>query len=295
MKLANIEWNGLPRVAVVLGAEAVDLSAQLGERLDDVTKLLALESEFQPTVERCLKAALPRIPTSSLRFRAPVLQPGKILGVGMNYHSFVAAARRRGMIVPKDRIWFYRPSTCLAGAHDDIWLPRNASDLDYEIELAVVVGRRCRYVGAADARTVIAGYAIANDLTLREQVSRSLVFGKSFDTHTPLGPWLVTPDELDNPHDLAVRAWVNGVLRQDSTTADMIADCYELIAQISSVCTLNPGDIILTGTPDGSGLFQEPPFALRAGDFVRMEIEGIGTIENRVIAEPPLDVHSHGR
>jgi 2-keto-4-pentenoate hydratase/2-oxohepta-3-ene-1,7-dioic acid hydratase in catechol pathway len=295
MKLANIEWNGLPRVAVVLGVEAVDLSAQLGERLDDVTKLLRLESEFRPTVERCLKAAVPRLPTSSLTFRAPVLHPGKILGVGMNYHSFVAAARRRGITVPQERIWFYRPCACLAGPHDDIWLPRNACELDYEIELAVVVGRRCRYVDAADAPAVIAGYTIANDLTLRDRVFKSIVLGKSFDTHTPLGPWIVTGEELGNPHDLAVRTWVNGVLRQDSTTADMLSGCYELIAEVSSACTLNPGDIILTGTPDGSGLFQEPPFALSAGDFVRMEIEGIGTIENRVIEEPPLDAHWRGR
>jgi 2-keto-4-pentenoate hydratase/2-oxohepta-3-ene-1,7-dioic acid hydratase in catechol pathway len=168
-------------------------------------------------------------------------------------------------------------------------LPRNADDLDYEVELAVVIGRRCRYVSSANAGSVIAGFTIANDLTLRKRVSKSLVLAKSFDTHTPLGPWLVTPEEIENPHSLAVRAWVNGELRQNSSTAEMIAGCYELVAEISSACTLNPGDIILTGTPNGCGIFERPPAGLAIGDVLRMEIEGIGMIENRVVDELPVD------
>jgi 2-keto-4-pentenoate hydratase/2-oxohepta-3-ene-1,7-dioic acid hydratase in catechol pathway len=287
MKLANIDSNGLSRVVVVLGEESVDLTAQLGAGIDDVEKFLTLGTDSRSIAERSIKTAASRLLTSSLTFRSPILRAEKILGVGMNYHSIIAAAERLGLTVPKERLWFYRPRGCLTGPYDDVWVPRNATDLDYEVELAVIIGCRCRYVTLADAPAVIAGFAVANDLTLRDRVFKSIVLGKSFDTHTPFGPWLVTPEELGDPHNLALRTWVNGALRQRSTTADMIADCYELIVDVSSACTLNPGDIILTGTPDGSGLFCSPPSRLAAGDVVKIEIEGIGVIENRVVDEPP--------
>jgi 2-keto-4-pentenoate hydratase/2-oxohepta-3-ene-1,7-dioic acid hydratase in catechol pathway len=288
MKLANIESKGLSRVVIVLDDEVVDLTAQLGADLNDPSKFLAMGEEGLSLAQGYLKAAIPRLPMSSVKLRSPIQWSDKIIGVGMNYHSFVAAARRIGMVVPTERLWFYRPRGCLVGPHDDIWLPSNASDLDYEAELAVVIGRRCRYVSPAGAPAVVGGYTVANDLTLRNKVFKSAVLGKSFDTHTPLGPWIVTPDEVGNPHRLAVRTWVNGELRQQSNTADMIANCYELIAEISSACTLNPGDIILTGTPDGSGGFRQPPLGLAAGDIVRIEVERIGIIENRVVDEFPV-------
>jgi 2-keto-4-pentenoate hydratase/2-oxohepta-3-ene-1,7-dioic acid hydratase in catechol pathway len=247
---------------------------------------LSMGTEAGALADRCRRTA-PRLPLSAVKLRSPVLRPDKILGVGMNYHSFVAAVQRIGVPLPtNNRIWFSRPTACIAGPYDDVWLPRDAHDFDYEAELAIVIGQRCRYVSLNDAPAVIAGFTVANDLTLRERVLKSLVLGKSFDTHTPLGPWIVTADELGDPHRLAVRSWVNGELRQQSNTSDMIASCYELVAEISAVCTLNPGDIILTGTPDGSGIFQSPPRALAAEDVVKVEIEGIGVIENRVLDEP---------
>jgi 2-keto-4-pentenoate hydratase/2-oxohepta-3-ene-1,7-dioic acid hydratase in catechol pathway len=286
MKLARIESNGHSRVAMVVNDEVVDLTAQLGVEFDDLPKFLAMGAEGRALAERCLKGPAPRLSRGSVRFRSPIRRPDKILGVGMNYHSFVASARRIGITVPAERIWFYRPPGCIAGPYDDVWLPRNAGDFDYEVELAIVIGRRCRYVTSADAPAVVAGFTVANDLTLRERVLKSLVFGKSFDTHTPLGPWVVTADEIGDPHQLTMRTWVNGELRQQSSTADMIANCYELIAEVSSVCTLVPGDIILTGTPDGCGAFHRPPLTLAAGDVVKIEIERIGVIENRVVDEP---------
>jgi 2-keto-4-pentenoate hydratase/2-oxohepta-3-ene-1,7-dioic acid hydratase in catechol pathway len=288
MKLANIESNGLSRVALVLGDELIDLTTQLGIELDDVPKFLALGDEGRALAERCVKAATPRLSVDAVKVRSPVLRADKILGIGMNYHSFVATVHRLGMTVPAGRIWFYRPRACITGPYDDVWLPRDSSDFDYEGELAVVIGRQCRYVSPADAPAVVGGFTIANDLTLRERIFKAVVFGKSFDTHTPLGPWIVTPDEIGDPHQLTMRTWVNGELRQHSSTADMIASCYELIAEISSSCTLNPGDIILTGTPDGCGAFRRPPLGLAAGDVVKIEIEGIGVIENRVVDEPPV-------
>jgi 2-keto-4-pentenoate hydratase/2-oxohepta-3-ene-1,7-dioic acid hydratase in catechol pathway len=288
MKVANIESNGHSRVVVVLGGELVDLTAQLGVDSDGMGKFLAMGSEAHVLAERCMRSASPRLAVASVRFRPPILCADKVLGVGMNYHSFVAAVKRLGLPISSERLWFYRPRGCIAGPYDDIWLPRNASDFDYEAELAVVIGRRCRYVTAAEAPAVVAGFSVANDLTLRSRVIKSPVLGKSFDTHTPLGPWIVTADEIADPHGLTLTTWVNGEVRQRSTTADMIASCYELIAEISSACTLNPGDIILTGTPDGSGVFHQPPLGLTAGDVVKIEIEAIGVIENRIVEEPAV-------
>jgi 2-keto-4-pentenoate hydratase/2-oxohepta-3-ene-1,7-dioic acid hydratase in catechol pathway len=271
---------------VVSGDEVIDLNAALGIGLHDVAAFLAWGAEGRAQAERCLRSAAPRLPLSSVELRSPIVQADKILGVGMNYHSFVAAVRRAGMNIPTQRIWFQRPRSCIVGPHDDVWLPRDANDLDYEAELAVIIGRRCRRVSSSEAPSVVAGFTVANDLTLRERVARSPVLGKSFDTHTPLGPWIVTSDEIGDPHGLTMRTWVNAELRQQANTADMISDCYELIAEISAVCTLNPGDIILTGTPEGCGAFHRPPLALTTGDIVKIEIEGIGVIENRVVVEP---------
>lgn len=288
MKLAIVESNGLSRVVLVLDEGLVDLTTRLNLESAELAKFLALGAEARALVNRCLQGPTRVLPASVASFRSPILQPDKVLGVGMNYHSFVAAARRIDMTVPSQRIWFQRPRGCITGPYADIWLPRDSNDFDYEGELAVIIGRSCRYVTKADAPAVIAGFTVANDLTLRERVLKSIVLGKSFDTHTPLGPWIVTPDEIGDPHDLAIRTWVNGELRQQSSTTDMIAGCYELIAEISSTCTLNPGDIILTGTPDGSGIFHRPPLSLAARDVVKIEIERIGAIENRVVDELPI-------
>lgn len=288
MKLANIEWNGATRVALIAGDEAIDLTRHLSVTLDDVPEFLGMGPAAIALAQRALRASTPRIPLNSVRVQAPVRRADKIIGVGMNYHSFVRAARDIGIPVPPDKIWFLRPRGCIVGPFDDIWLPRHSIDLDYEAELAIVIGRKCRHVSPAEAPSVIAGYTIANDLTLRERARTSIVLGKSCDTHTPLGPWIVTEDEIGDPHKLDVKTWVNGTLRQQSNTSDMIALCHELVAEISSACILNPGDILLTGTPDGCGVFHVPPLGLVVGDVVRIEIGKIGVIQNRVVDEPAV-------
>jgi 2-keto-4-pentenoate hydratase/2-oxohepta-3-ene-1,7-dioic acid hydratase in catechol pathway len=287
VKLACVEIDGQPRVALVLGNEFVDLSE--GSGIIDAPQFLMMRAARQ-WAEAAAKSATERLPMDGARLRVPVQRADKIIGVGMNYHSFVAAAREIDIPVPAERLWFMRPRGCLVGPYDEVWLPANSHDLDYEAELAVVIGCRCRHVTAAEAARVIAGFTVANDLTLRQRAFKSPILGKSFDTHTPLGPWIVTPDEIA-PHNLAVRTWVNGQLRQESNTADMIANCYDLIAEISTACTLNPGDILLTGTPAGCGAFQRPPATLAAGDVVKIEIECIGFIENRVVDEPTVQMH----
>jgi 2-keto-4-pentenoate hydratase/2-oxohepta-3-ene-1,7-dioic acid hydratase in catechol pathway len=288
MKLAHVESPQGARIGMIVEDGVVDLTTQLGITPSDLPSFLAIGADGHALAERCARKS-PRVPAESVRFRSPTVGTDKLLGVGMNYRSFVAAVRRSGAALPSQRVWFARPRACIADPYGDVWLPRYATDMDYEGELAIVIGRRCRHVVATEAKTVIGGYTIANDLTLRDRISRSLILGKSFDTHTPLGPWVVTPDEIEDPHDLAIRTWVNRQLRQDSSTADMIASCYELIEEISAVRTLNPGDVIMTGTPDGTGLLQQPPSSLLTGDVIRVEVERIGAIENHVVNEPKLE------
>jgi len=295
MKLAVANLATLsarPRLFVIDAAGAADLTLYLSVEphselglYADVGTFLARGPDALSVAKRCLESSTERIPITALEWCAPIAQPRKLLGVGMNYHSFVAAAREIGIPIPVDRVWFLRPQHCVTGPRSDICLPHGATDLDYEAELAIVIGRTCRNVAASEARGYIAGYTTANDFTLRGRVPKSLVLAKSFQTHTPLGPWIVVTDELPDPNDLKIKAWVNGRLRQSSTTAEMIARCDELVAELSASLTLEPGDVILTGTPNGCGIFDRPPAALRAGDVVTVEIEGIGTIENRIVPE----------
>jgi 2-keto-4-pentenoate hydratase/2-oxohepta-3-ene-1,7-dioic acid hydratase in catechol pathway len=160
--------------------------------------------------------------------------------------------------------------------------------LDYEGELGVIIGRRCRHVSRQDAAKVIAGYVVVDDVTVRDWQFRipTWTMGKSFDTHGPIGPWIVTGDELGNPHSLSLRTWVNNELRQSSNTKELIFDCFTLVEHLTTAFTLEPGDVISTGTPGGVGMGMQPPQLLKQGDIVRIEIEGIGEIENTVIAEP---------
>jgi 2-keto-4-pentenoate hydratase/2-oxohepta-3-ene-1,7-dioic acid hydratase in catechol pathway len=166
-------------------------------------------------------------------------------------------------------------------------MPRVSSALDYEGELGFVIGRRCRHVPRGRAHEVIAGYLIVNDVSVRDWQLRvpTWTMGKSFDTHGPIGPWLTSADEID-PSGLRLRTWVNGELRQDSNTKHLIFDCAAIIEHLSTAFTLEPGDVVATGTPSGVGISMKPPRLLKVGDVMRVEIEGLGALENRVVAEP---------
>jgi 2-keto-4-pentenoate hydratase/2-oxohepta-3-ene-1,7-dioic acid hydratase in catechol pathway len=176
----------------------------------------------------------------------------------------------------------------VTGPGDPIHLPRASSALDYEGELGFVIGRRCRHVPRDRAREVIAGYVIVNDVSVRDWQRRAptMTLGKSFDTHGPVGPWIVTPDEVGNPHALDLRTFVNGEQRQHSNTKNLIFDCFAQVETLSTVFTLLPGTIVSTGTPGGVAAAMNPPKWLKAGDVVRIEIEKIGKLENEVIDEP---------
>ena len=227
-----------------------------------------------------------RYALEEIRLLAPV-RPRKFLAIGLNYADHLAEA---GMQAPEYPVFFNKQITCVAGPEDEVHMPRVSTLLDYEGELAVVIGARCRHVPAQRASEVIAGYTIANDISVRDWQVRSptMMMGKSFDTHGPLGPWLVTADELGDPHDLMITTRLNGELRQHASTSGMIYDCYEQVAHLSQAFTLEPGDVIATGTPAGVGAFHQPfpDGLLKIGDTITVEIDAIGTLRNTIIQEP---------
>lgn len=225
----------------------------------------------------------------SVRLLAPVRRPRKFLAIAANYQSHIdeVLAVNPNYVPPTSQRWFNKQVSCVNGPYDPILLPRETSELDYEVELAIVIGRRCRRVKAEDASHVIGGFTVCNDVSARDWQRRSptIMLGKSFDSHGPLGPWLVTPEEMGDPHALKISCTVNGDIRQQGSTREMLNNCYEQIAYLSTVFTLEPGDILATGTPAGTGGGQKPPRFLVAGDRVRCEIEKIGAIEAVVTAE----------
>lgn len=220
-----------------------------------------------------------------LAFGAPLIRPGKIIAVGLNYADHI---RETGTTAPERPILFAKFASALTGPYDPIVIDPELTDQgDYEVELAVVIGRPTRRATQDDALDSVFGYTVANDVSAREWQKRDmqLTRSKSMDSFCPVGPWITTADEVPDPNALWIRSWVNGEPRQDSTTGEMIFNVRELIAFCSLTMTLEPGDIILTGTPHGVGFAMDPPRFLRPGDAVRCEIEGLGHIENDV-AQP---------
>jgi 2-keto-4-pentenoate hydratase/2-oxohepta-3-ene-1,7-dioic acid hydratase in catechol pathway len=284
MKLCTFENRGALSAGVVLDEEVVDLAAAAPELPRDVAALLAAGPAALARARSAAANAAARLPLASVRLAAPILRPPKLLAIGLNYADHVGEA---GLEPPKLPTVFNKQSTCVTGPRDPVHLPRVSSALDYEGELGFVIGRRCRYVPRSRAHEVIAGYLVVNDVTVRDWQLRvpTWTMGKSFDTHGPLGPWLTTADEVD-PSGLRLRTWVNGQLRQDSSTKHLIFDCAALVEHLSTAFTLEPGDVVATGTPGGVGIAMKPPRLLQLGDVVRVEIEGLGALENPVVAEP---------
>lgn len=228
------------------------------------------------------------IALSDVKLLPPLRGPQKFLAMGMNYERHIAEAVAAGIAIPAKQVWFNKQVSCLNGPFDDVVKPNVSDMLDYEVELAFVIGKVAKHVAAADASKYIFGYTVCNDISVRDWQNHTSTFtiGKSFDTHGPIGPWIVTADELPDPHALPIRCLINGEVRQSSNTADMVHRCSDMIEYLSTAFTLYPGDLITTGTPEGVGVAMKPPAFLKVGDIVRSEIEGIGAIENRIAAEP---------
>lgn len=226
---------------------------------------------------------------SVVRLLAPVPAPRKILGIGVNYAahaaesvSFVNTAK------PDVQKWFNKQATAINGPYEKVHLPKVSGQLDYEGELVAVIGKHGRHVPRERAMEIVAGFCIGCDYSVRDwqKASQTMIMGKGFDTHAPIGPALVTPDELGDISDLEIRTFVNGEQRQSGRPRDMIHDLGAQIAHLTAAFTLEPGDVIFTGTPAGVGAGFDPPKWLKAGDRVRIEIDRLGHIENEIVPEP---------
>lgn len=284
MKLVTFTHNNETRVGAVVETKVVDGKNN--------TKIPATMLEFLSAgdsaldaMQRQIDSGEGRIALDQVKLHAPVPRPGKYLGVALNYADHI---EETGRDKPEYPSFFTKQSTCVIGHGDAIHRPKVSDKLDYEGELAFVIGKRCRHVPVDKAHQVIAGFTIANDVSVRDWQFRSPTFtlGKSFDTHGPLGPWLVTSDEIPDPHNLDLKTWIDDELRQNSNTRNMIFNCYEMIAYLSQAMTLEPGDVIATGTPAGVGVKMKPRGYMLPGQTVRVEIEGIGMLVNLVIEEP---------
>lgn len=285
MKLVTFTHEGRTRLGAVEADTVVDFAVHGRGLPDDMLTFLAQgEAAFNTARQACVSGT-GRLALRDVSLEAPIRRPPKILAVGLNYRDHAAEG---GFDIPEVPMIFNKQSTAVTGPQGDIYLPKESVQLDYEAEFAFVIGKRCRRVPKEKALDVIAGYTIANDVSVRDWQFRSptTTMGKSWDTHCPLGPYVVTPDEVGDPHNLAIKTWVNGELRQDSNTNDLIFDCSDIIVHLSTAFTLEPGDVICTGTPSGVGLGMDPKVWLKAGDVVRITIDQLGTLENRVIDEP---------
>jgi ureidoglycolate lyase len=282
MELLRYIHKDRVRVGALRGQAVADLSDMI-IGADDTLKLIADWDSLKGEAEKRAASASTTL-LSEVRLLAPVARPGKIFAIGLNYADHIAES---GLPAPQQQVWFTKAVTCVNGPYDPIELPRASSALDYEVELVVVIGRRAKHVPAERARDVIFGFCAGNDVSIRDwQLSTSQwVLGKSFDTHAPIGPWIVTTDELGDPHRLELKCSVNGEVRQHSNTRHMVFNVFDQIAHLSRAMTLEPGDLIFTGTPGGVGATMKPPVFLKVGDRARVEIEDIGFIENTVAPE----------
>ena len=282
MKLVRFK-SSEPRIGAVRGdGEVIDLVAS-GSRWTTIREIagagLAALDELQQLVSKA--RSFKRL--AELQLLAPIERPGKYLAIGMNYKKHLEEADKLGVSRSKYQTWFNKQTTCVVGPFDEI-NPGVTQQLDYEVELGTVIGLPAKSANEAEASSHVFGYFVANDVSARDWQFHTPTFtmGKSFDTHGPIGPWIVTADEIPDPHSLSLRCYVNGELRQESNTREMIFNLWQQIAYLSTAFTLETGDLIATGTPEGVGVAMKPQNFLKPGDLVRCEIEKIGFIENRV-------------
>lgn len=284
MKLISFEYQDRTAVGAVVGDHVVsDLGR--GELADNMIDFLEAGPRAMRTLQSLIDADELRIPLQQIKLLAPVPRPGKFLGITLNYADHIAETGRER---PEYPTFFTKQSTCVIADGEAIHRPKVSEKVDYEGELGVVIGKRCRHVPPEQAAEVIAGFTIVNDVSVRDWQIRSPTFtlGKSFDTHGPCGPWIVTGDEIGDPHNLDLKTWVDDDLRQHSNTRHMLFNCYQMIAYLTQAMTFEPGDIISTGTPSGVGVKMNPRGYLKPGQTVRIVIERIGQLQNTVIEEP---------
>ena len=293
MRLVRYERNdGVTRLGALTEKGVIDLHAAAraagiaSESFTDMSVFLAAGDSAAQEARKLMQGAAKSsvVPLADVRLRTPVPYPGKIIAVGLNYRDHAIESRAKEP--PKTPIIFAKFTTSISGPGDSIVIPADDPQVDYEAEMAVVIGRKGKAIPAARAFDYVAGYMPLNDVSARawQFADKQWVRGKSCDTFCPTGPYLTTRDDVPNPHALSIQARVNGTVLQDSNTSKMIFQVPHLIEFISASITLEPGDIIATGTPEGVGAFRTPPLFLKPGDIVEVEIEGLGVLRNPVVA-----------
>lgn len=278
MKLATYTLHGRTSTGIVIGDEIID-SGVAGTMID----LIRDWDQLKPDLEK-RAAAGGGVPLTSVRLEAPVQRPGKIFAIGLNYADHIAESK---METPQRQVWFTKAQTSVNGPYDDIQIAKGTMTNDYEVELVAIIGKGGKHVSADDAAGAIFGYCVGNDVTERmwQHGGPQWSLGKSFDTHAPMGPWIVTADEVGDPHSLGLRCYVNGQQRQKSNTEHLVFNIWSQIEHLSIGMTLEPGDCLFTGTPGGVGAAMDPRQFLQIGDIVRCEIDGLGHIEGTMVAE----------
>lgn len=287
MRLVTFTLDGWTRTGALASDEhLVDLHATDATIPADMLALLAGGDAMLDRAREAIKNASARIPLSAVTLEAPIARPGKALAIGLNYRDHAAES---GQELPKKPVVFCKVTTCITGPDKPVHRPKVSTAVDWEAELVFVMGRAARHVSAANALDYVAGYMCGNDVSVRDWQfhAPTWTMGKGFDTHGPIGPWLVTRDEID-PSDLGIRTYLNGELKQQSNTGQLIFDVPALIEYLSTALTLEPGDIVFTGTPAGVGVSRKPPEFMKAGDVVRIEIDGLGALENPIVEEPDV-------
>jgi 2-keto-4-pentenoate hydratase/2-oxohepta-3-ene-1,7-dioic acid hydratase in catechol pathway len=282
MKIIRYLQGDEPRIAAVVDDRVIPITP-LASQYTQVRQLAAAGAVELARLTKLVLAAPSTLRLSQIKLLAPIERPGKYLAIGMNYESHAKEAEKLGVPRPTQQLWFNKQTSCLSGPYDDID-PGVTEKLDYEVELGVVIGKAAKRVAAADAVEHVFGYFVANDVSARDWQfhSPTHTMGKSFDTHGPIGPCIVTADEIGDPHSLGLRSFVNGERRQDSNTNQLIYRIWDQIAYLSTAFTLESGDLLITGTPEGVGIGMKPPQFLKIDDVVRCEVDKIGAIENTV-------------
>ena len=283
MKLVNFLFKGEKNIGALLDDGVCSFKSISDKYSMSMLEFIEQMDDLSPKVSKFINSNPEVIPLSEIEFLPVIERPGKVLAVGLNYKDH---AKETGMDLPKVPMIFTKQSTSVLGHQGEIHKPKVSDAVDYEGEMAFVIGKKCRHVSKEDALDVIAGVTICNDVSVRDWqiASPTFTMGKSFDTHCPIGPYIVTMDEISDIHNLKIKTYVNDELRQDSCTDQLIFDCFDLIEHITKAFTLEPGDIIATGTSSGVGVVLGK--YLVPNDVVRIELENVGTLENKVILEP---------
>ena len=283
MKLVNFLYKGEKNIGALLDDGLCSFKSISDKYSMSMLEFVEQMDDLSPKVSKFINSNPEVIPLSKIEFLPVIERPGKVLAVGLNYKDH---AKETGMDLPKVPMIFTKQSTSVLGHQGEIHKPKVSDAVDYEGEMAFVIGKKCRHVNKEDALDVIAGVTICNDVSVRDWqiASPTFTMGKCFDTHCPIGPYIVTMDEISDIHNLKIKTYVNDELRQDSCTDQLIFDCFDLIEHITKAFTLEPGDIIATGTSSGVGVVLGK--YLVPNDVVRIQLEKVGTLENKVILEP---------